>query len=222
VRAVADDGTLTEQGATVRLRSLDDPRHPVQTRIVDGGSGYLGQDEYTITFGGVGSGAYDLEVSFPTKPGIPGVVGRLQNPLLGGIRPGDAGPQLVIIRPDHQVTIQSTGPALRAATGAASMTAGTGIPGTEVALFPAMPNPTRGPTELGLLLPAGGAATLTIHDLSGRKVRTLVAGGGTAGQSKQTWDLRDDAGRDVPVGLYFARLIREGRPCGVQRVVVLR
>jgi hypothetical protein len=222
VRVVADDGTLTEQGATVRLRSLDDPKHPVQTRILDGGSGYLGQDEYTVTFGGVGSGAYDLEVSFPTKPGIPGVVGPLQNPLLGGIRPGDAGPKLMIVRPNHAVAIQSTGPALSSTTGATAMTAETGIPRIEAALFPASPNPTRGATNLGLSLPAGGAVTLTIHDLSGRKVRTLVAGEGTAGQSKQTWDLRDDAGRNVPVGLYFARLIREGRPCGVQRVVVLR
>jgi flagellar hook assembly protein FlgD len=131
----------------------------------------------------------------------------------------------VVVRPDHQVTIQSNGPALNAAAAAAAaaaMTAAGASPGSEAALFPAMPNPTRGATKLGFSLPAGGAITLTIHDLSGRKVRTLVQGGGTPGQFKQTWDLRDDAGREVPVGLYFARLIREGRPSGVQRVVVLR
>src|SRR6185436_11570784 len=100
VRVEDDDGMLVEQGATVRLRSLDDPRHPVQTRIVDGGSGYLGQDEYTITFGGVGSGTFDLEVSYPSKPGSPRVVGPATNALLHGIRPGVTGPMLVIVRPN--------------------------------------------------------------------------------------------------------------------------
>jgi hypothetical protein len=214
-----DDGTLSEQGATVRLRSLDDPRHPVQTRIVDGGSGYLGQDEYTITFGGVGSGAYDLEVSFPGKPGIPAIVGPLQNPLLAGIRPGEAGPKLIVVRRNRQVLIQGSAPA---ASAMAAMTEGTVVPRTEFALYPAAPNPAHGATRFGLSLPAEGVVTLVIHDVSGRTVRTLVEGGRSAGESKAIWDLRDDAGRNVPVGLYFARLIRAGRSSSVQRVVVLR
>src|SRR5262249_23091029 len=96
VRVESDDGRDMEPGATVRVRSLDDPRHPVQTRVVDGGSGYLGQDEYTLTFGGLGSGAYDVEVSFPSKPGAPRVVGPAENPLLAGIRPA-AGPMQCLV-----------------------------------------------------------------------------------------------------------------------------
>src|SRR6185436_3967505 len=111
VRVEDNDGRLVEHGATVRLRSLDDPRHPIQTRIVDGGSGYLGQDEYTVTFGGVGSGGYDLEVSFPSTPDDPKVIGPAQNPLLGGIQGGASGAELIIVRPNGEVTIQDRDPA---------------------------------------------------------------------------------------------------------------
>jgi len=213
VKVVDDAGMLVEQGSTVRLRSLDDPKHPVQTRIVDGGSGYLGQDEYVITFGGVGSGTYDLEVSFPGKPGFPVVVGPAQNPLLGGMHPGDQPPQIVTVRPNHQVTIETLPSPV---SGVATPVAG------HLALAPACPNPARQSTRLAFALPVPGGATLTIFDLAGRRVRTLADGPRPAGPASVTWDLRGDDGRAVSAGLYLARLSRDGRPAGTQRVVVLR
>ncbi len=213
VRLEDAEGRLVEQGATVRLRSLDDPKHPVQTRIVDGGSGYLGQDEYTLTFGGVGSGSFDLEVSFPAAPGTSGIVGPAQNPLLGGLRPGLNGPQLVVVRRNGMVFLQNI-PAPVAAV----------VPGPSyVGLLSApSPNPVRTATRMRFSLPAPARVTLTVHDLSGRRIRTLSDGPRAAGPGDVTWDLRDDAGRPVPTGLYFARLVRDGRPAGAQRVVVVR
>src|SRR6185436_6576534 len=170
VRVEDDDGMLVEQGATVRLRSLDDPRHPIQTRIVDGGSGYLGQDEYTVTFGGVGSGRYDVEVSFPSTPEDPRVIGPAQNPMLGGIRAGEYGAQSITVRPHGQVTIQ----------GRNLSNAGVEPPrtGPVLDLRPAAPNPARQRTRFDFSSsPGDGAVTLTIHDLSGRIVRTLVKNG---------------------------------------------
>ena len=212
VRVEDEDGMLTAHGATVRLRSLDDPRHPVQTRIVDGGSGYLGQDEYTITFGGVGSGAHDLEVSYPSKHESRRVVGPATSPLLSAIRPGLAGPQLIVVRPDGQVRIES-------------LVATTDVTPTSPSLsrlWPPIPNPTRSATRFDFRAPAGGRVLLSIHDISGRRLRTLVTGANRSGEASVSWDLRDDSGRDVPAGLYFARMLRDRLPASVQRVVVLR
>jgi hypothetical protein len=204
---------LTQHGATVRLRSLDDPRHPIQTRIVDGGSGYLGQDEYTVTFGGVGSGAYDLEVSFPSTPDDRKVIGPAQNPLLAGIHAGDSGAELIVVRPNGEVTIQNR----------EVPTAGVEPPisGSVLDLRPPVPNPARRMTRLDFSPSQDGAVTLTIHDLSGRNVRTLVRNGRGADGAGAAWDLRDDAGRAVPAGLYMARLVRKDGRASVRRVIVL-
>jgi hypothetical protein len=219
VRVEDEDGLLTAHGSTVRLRSLDDPAHPVQSRIVDGGSGYLGQDEYTVTFGGVGSGAFDLEVSYPSRPGSPRVAGPLQNPLLSGLRPGVAEPQLVIVRPGGEASTQSMARAASAAPATAGVSFGTL---GSAALRPAVPNPARAATRFEFTLPAAGAATLEILDLSGRRVRLLIRERAQAGTTSASWDLRDDAGRPVPAGLYFARLLRHGRVASTQRVAVVR
>ena len=213
VRVEDEAGRLTAFGSTVRLRSLDDPRHPVQTRIVDGGSGYLGQDEYVITFGGVGSGAFDLEVSYPSRPGSPRVVGPTTNTLLHGIRPGQSGPMLVIVRPNGQVEVQS-------AVATAAVTPP--LPRTLPTLSPASPNPARSVTRFDLTLAADGEVSLTILDLAGRRIRTLVRGAHRAGSSSVSWDLRDDSGRSVPAGLYFARLQRGEQGASIRPVVVLR
>jgi hypothetical protein len=215
VRVEDDDGMLVEQGATVRLRSLDDPRHPIQTRIVDGGSGYLGQDEYTVTFGGVGSGRYDLEVSFPSTLEESRVIGPAQNPILGGIRAGESGAQSITVRPHGQVTIQ----------GRNLSNAGVEPPRTRnvLDLRPAAPNPARQRTRLDFSSsPGDGAVTLTIHDLSGRIVRTLVKNGRGADGAGAVWDLRDEQGHLVPAGLYLARLVRKDGSASVRRVTVLR
>lgn len=224
VRVEDDDGRLTQHGATVRLRSLDDPRHAVQTRVVDGGSGYLGQDEYTITFGGVGSGAYDLEVSFPSKPTAPRVVGPAQNAALAGIRPGAMGSGLVIVRPSGEVVVQT--PTSRAAPVPVGPPTETSARSPAVvepvcAHWAAAPNPALGPMHFRLSPSGNGPLALTIHDVHGRRLRTLRTDDDTAGRSDVAWDLRDDAGQRVPAGIYFARIHDGSRPGRVERVVVL-
>ncbi len=213
VRLEDDDGKLVMQGATVRLRSLDDPRHPVQSRIVDGGSGYLGQDEYTLTFSGLGSGAYDLEVTFPSKPGHLRVVGPAQNAALGGLHPGVGAPQVIVVRPGGEVLTSDDGyttaaaPPIDAASGAR--------------VLGASPNPARSATRLAFTAGAAGRTTVQIMDVHGRRVRTLVHEASEDGRSESTWDLCDDAGQRVPAGLYFARLAGSTRANHTQRIVVV-
>jgi hypothetical protein len=67
-----------------------------------------------------------------------------------------------------------------------------------------------------------GDVSLTIHDLSGRNVRTLIKDGRGADGTGAVWDLRDDEGRNVPAGLYLARLVRKDGRASVRRVIVLR
>lgn len=82
------------------------------------------------------------------------------------------------------------------------------------------PNPASGGTALQFSLSRNGNVTLVVHDLAGRRVRTLVDGALGAGPHRQQWDLRDETGRRVGAGLYIARLVTpEGER--TQRMVIL-
>lgn len=80
----------------------------------------------------------------------------------------------------------------------------------------AYPNPAR--TGVSFALPAGAsAAGLAVFDVSGRRVRVLPTGGAAT----LLWDGRDEVGRALPAGTYFARTLS---PRGIHtaRVVLLR
>jgi hypothetical protein len=70
----------------------------------------------------------------------------------------------------------------------------------------ATPNPFNPVTTLRYTLPSAGLARLAVYDLAGRRVRTLVDGSLPSGQGESTWDGRDDGGRGLASGTYFARL----------------
>jgi hypothetical protein len=78
------------------------------------------------------------------------------------------------------------------------------------ALEPARPNPFAGTTALRFTLARPGRASLHVFDVAGRLVRTLVDDVRPAGAAEARWDGRDDAGRGVSGGIYFARLRAEG------------
>jgi hypothetical protein len=65
-------------------------------------------------------------------------------------------------------------------------------------------------TAMEFELPRAGRARLEIADLAGRRVATLVDDDRVAGRHLAVWQGRDDALRDAPAGLYFARLEHEG------------
>lgn len=74
-------------------------------------------------------------------------------------------------------------------------------------LHPGVPNPFNPRTTLAFDLPRAARVTLVIVDAAGRRVRTLVASSSLdAGRHLAAWDGRDDAGRGVGAGSYFARL----------------
>lgn len=79
-----------------------------------------------------------------------------------------------------------------------------------LALDSPAPNPSPGGTRLSFTLPARAHVTLALFDLGGRRVRTLLDADRDAGGHALAWDGRDDTGRPVAAGLYFARLSAGG------------
>jgi hypothetical protein len=90
-----------------------------------------------------------------------------------------------------------------------------------LALAQPRPNPARGQAMLSFALPSPGMIQLEIYDLDGRLVRTLRSGLFEAGEYPVPFDLRDDAGRALASGLYFARFHAEGRVL-MRRVTIVQ
>jgi len=65
------------------------------------------------------------------------------------------------------------------------------------------PNPFRSTVAFRLGMREAGPARVSVHDASGRLVRTLASGTLTAGTHALSWDGRSDAGGALPAGLYF-------------------
>ncbi|MFN8588988.1 MAG: FlgD immunoglobulin-like domain containing protein [Candidatus Eisenbacteria bacterium] len=85
----------------------------------------------------------------------------------------------------------------------------------------ASPNPARGATQLSFVLARDAHVLLAVHDVHGRRVATLASGRFAPGTHALRWDGRDDAGRAVAAGLYFARFEGDG-VADSQRVVWMR
>jgi hypothetical protein len=83
------------------------------------------------------------------------------------------------------------------------------------------PNPARGSVALRYALPRESNVRLGIYDASGRRVRELASGTQPAGAHATAWDLRDETGRAVGAGLYFARLEAAGQVV-VEKVAALK
>jgi hypothetical protein len=72
------------------------------------------------------------------------------------------------------------------------------------------PDPFTRTTALSFGLARAGHAELTVQDIAGRRVRTLISGAHAAGQFTLAWNGDDDDGRALPPGVYLVRLRYEG------------
>jgi subtilisin family serine protease len=90
------------------------------------------------------------------------------------------------------------------------------------ALGRATPNPFGTQTVIRFEIPRAGVhADLTVYDVTGRRVKTLVSGPQTAGYHLVVWDGKDGGGHRVAAGTYFYRL-RAGEFDQSHRMVRLR
>ena len=85
------------------------------------------------------------------------------------------------------------------------------LAGSPLAMAAPRPNPAGGRTQLVFSLPAAAVVDVTIYDVRGAAVATVLHGVRAAGTHALEWDGRDADGRDVSAGIYFARLDADGR-----------
>lgn len=109
----------------------------------------------------------------------------------------------------------------------------TGVAGTQSPLPPPpstrftriVPNPLNLSTELEFQLAGTPAQSISIlleiFDVAGRSVSVLIDEAVQPGYYRVTWNGRDDDGRLVPSGIYFAR-IKAGSYSKTLRLVVVR
>jgi len=92
------------------------------------------------------------------------------------------------------------------------------VPGEtpELALYAAYPSPSREVVNFAYSLPADGRATLSVYDLSGRRVATLLDSELTAGRHEVSWNCTE-----IPSGVYLYRLETNARSL-TRRLVVSR
>lgn len=73
------------------------------------------------------------------------------------------------------------------------------------------PNPFREELEISFTSPAGGQVQLSIYDLAGRLVRRHGPLNLSGEPRRWTWNGHAESGESVTPGIYFVRLISEGR-----------
>jgi hypothetical protein len=89
-------------------------------------------------------------------------------------------------------------------------------------LYPARPNPFRDSATVRFDVPDHvGAVLITIYNVRGQVVRTLVDQPMERGRYERIWDGRDDSGSPAAAGVYFMSLIVDGK-AERQKTMLLR
>jgi PKD repeat protein len=85
----------------------------------------------------------------------------------------------------------------------------------------ASPNPFNPQTKVSWTLKNAGTATVRVYSLEGRLVKTLHDGFAPAGLSEAHWNGLDNAGRQVPTGVYFLS-VQSANEKAVQKLYLLK
>ena len=87
-----------------------------------------------------------------------------------------------------------------------------GVPGapSSLALAAPAPNPFNPSTTLSFNLPEPGRVSLTVYNMRGHRIRTLLRGQRQDGRFEARWDGRDDTGRTQSGGMYVFVLDFQG------------
>ena len=88
-------------------------------------------------------------------------------------------------------------------------------------LYPAYPNPFNPVTHLRYDLPKDGLVNITIYDMMGRLVKTLVNESQNSGFKSVQWNATNDRNEPVSVGLYLYT-IQAGEFSQTKKMVLLK
>ena len=91
----------------------------------------------------------------------------------------------------------------------------------DMALLPNYPNPFNPGTTIRFSLPEAQRVRLTIYDVQGRLVRTLVDRVEPAGVNQVSWEGVDGGGSPVASGIYFVRLTG-GSQTATRKIVLIK
>ena len=94
-------------------------------------------------------------------------------------------------------------------------------PTERTALLANFPNPFNPSTTIQYTLREEAPVALTVFNVHGREVRTLIRGTEQAGPHEAVWDGKDNHGRGVGSGLYFY-LLRAGDFQDTRKMVLLK
>ncbi|MBD3162792.1 MAG: hypothetical protein GF346_10405 [Candidatus Eisenbacteria bacterium] len=95
--------------------------------------------------------------------------------------------------------------AVRTAGGASSVPTQASV-ATDVKILGAAPSPMRAGTAVSFRIPEQVRVTMSVHDVAGRRVATLVDGIHPPGTHVVSWSGRNARGGRIPSGLYLVRL----------------
>jgi hypothetical protein len=95
------------------------------------------------------------------------------------------------------------------------------IPKPALALRQNYPNPFNPTTTISFTLPEKSRVTLSIYDVKGSLMRTLVDDMVGEGYQERIWDGRDGSGSQVSSGVYFYRLTA-GKQTLTKKMVFLK
>jgi hypothetical protein len=77
---------------------------------------------------------------------------------------------------------------------------------TQYELYQSYPNPSNPQTTISYALPKNCYVTLTIYNMLGQEVRTLVNEFQTEGYKSVVWDGKDNWDKSVPSGVYVCKM----------------
>ena len=84
------------------------------------------------------------------------------------------------------------------------------------------PNPFNPATTIQYALPQSADVQLTVYNVVGQVVRTLVAEHQAAGRYLVAWDATNDNGQSLSAGIYFYRLQAGGEFHAVRKMLLLK
>ncbi len=93
-------------------------------------------------------------------------------------------------------------------------------PTVGLSVEPAWPNPCGGRATVGFALASPGRTRVTVLDVAGRAIATLLDRDLPSGRQTVTWDGRAADGRVAPGGLYFFRIEGGGARRGMRMLIV--
>lgn len=92
---------------------------------------------------------------------------------------------------------------------------------TKPILYNNYPNPFNPSTTIEFSIPNESSVNLSIYNIKGQKVKTLIKNDMEKGQHRIIWDGRDDGNRSVASGVYFIRLKANGKT-SVKKAILLK